>query len=113
MKLELNKGKWSKMTLRYKICLFAVKLFEDHGIKVDRAERLFWSIYERESDKIKGPSGINYDVIYISKPPKIANLYMLLQLIQTTSNIWYHQSRKCFLQNMKHVAMATFAHLHY
>ena len=28
------------MTLRYKICLFAVKLFEDHGIKVDHAELL-------------------------------------------------------------------------
>ena len=32
------------MTLRSKICLFAVKLFEDHGIKVDRAELLSLSI---------------------------------------------------------------------
>ena len=29
------------MTLRYKICLVAVKLFEDYGIKVDRVELLF------------------------------------------------------------------------
>ena len=29
-----------------KICLFAVKLFEDHGIKVDRAELLSLSIFE-------------------------------------------------------------------
>ena len=27
-----------KMMLRYKICLFTVKLFEDHSIKLDRAE---------------------------------------------------------------------------
>ena len=33
------------MTLRYKICLFAVKLFEDHGINVDRAKLLSLSIY--------------------------------------------------------------------
>ena len=33
------------MTLQYKICLFAVKLFEDHGIQVDRAELLSLSIY--------------------------------------------------------------------
>ena len=33
------------MTLRYKICLFAVKLFEDHGIKVDCAEVVSLSIY--------------------------------------------------------------------
>ena len=33
------------MTLRYKNCLFATKLFEDHGIKVDRAELLSLSIY--------------------------------------------------------------------
>ena len=32
------------MTLRNKIYLFAVKLFEDHGIKVDRAELLSLSI---------------------------------------------------------------------
>ena len=32
------------MTLRYKMCLFAVKLFEDHGINVDRAEILSLSI---------------------------------------------------------------------
>ena len=44
VKFYLNKGKWSKMTLRYKICLLAVKLFEDHGIKVDRAELLSLSI---------------------------------------------------------------------
>ena len=28
------------MTLRYKICLFAITLSEDHGIKVDREELL-------------------------------------------------------------------------
>ena len=28
------------MTLRYKICLFVVKRFEDYGIYVDRAELL-------------------------------------------------------------------------
>ena len=33
-------GKWAKMTLQYKIYLFDVKLFEEHGIKVDRAELL-------------------------------------------------------------------------
>ena len=42
---------------------------------------------------------------------------MHLQLIQTTSNIWYYESRKCFLQNsvinMMCVAMSTFAPLHY
>ena len=32
------------MESRYTICLFAVKLFEDHGIKLDRAERLSLSI---------------------------------------------------------------------
>ena len=32
------------MTYRYKICLFAVKLFENHGIKVDRAELLSLSV---------------------------------------------------------------------
>ena len=45
MKFLLNKGKWSKMTLRYKICLFAIKLSEDHGVKVDRAKLLSLSIY--------------------------------------------------------------------
>ena len=46
MKALLNKGKWSQMTslLRYKLYLFAVKLFEDHGIKLDRAEFLSLSI---------------------------------------------------------------------
>ena len=34
----------SKMTLPFKICLFAVKLFENHGIKVDCAELLSLSI---------------------------------------------------------------------
>ena len=33
------------MTLRYKICLFAVKLFKDHGINVDRAEFFSLSIF--------------------------------------------------------------------
>ena len=33
------------MTLRCKICLFAVKLFENHVVKVDRAEILSLSIY--------------------------------------------------------------------
>ena len=33
------------MTLPYKNCLFAADLFEDHGIKVDRAELLSLSIY--------------------------------------------------------------------
>ena len=42
VKFQLNKGKWSKMTLR--ICLFAVNLFEYHSIKVDRAELLSLSI---------------------------------------------------------------------
>ena len=28
------------MTLKYEFCLFAVKIFEDHGIKLDRAEHL-------------------------------------------------------------------------
>ena len=32
------------MALRYKICLFVVKLFEDYGINVDRAELLSLSI---------------------------------------------------------------------
>ena len=32
------------MTLRYKICLFAVKFFENNGIKVDRVELLSLSI---------------------------------------------------------------------
>ena len=31
--------------MRYKICLFAVKFFEDHDIKVDRAELLSVSIH--------------------------------------------------------------------
>ena len=44
VKFKLNKEKLSKMTLRYKICLFAVKLFEDHDVKVDRAEFLSLSI---------------------------------------------------------------------
>ena len=47
----------------------------------------------------------------ISKTPKISNIYMHLQFIQTTSNIWYYQSRKCFLQNsvvhMKYVPLPT------
>ena len=34
------------MTLRYKICLFGVKLFEDLGMKVDSAELLSLSIYD-------------------------------------------------------------------
>ena len=42
--IELNKGKWSKMTLRYKTCLFDVKHVEDTGIKVDRAELMSPSI---------------------------------------------------------------------
>ena len=33
------------MILRNKMCLFSMKLFEDHGIKVDRAERLSLSTY--------------------------------------------------------------------
>ena len=41
MTFSRNKDKWSMMTLRYKSCLSAVNLFEDHGIKMDRAERLF------------------------------------------------------------------------
>ena len=40
VKIKLNKGKLSTMTLQYKIYLFTVKLFDDHGIKVDRAELL-------------------------------------------------------------------------
>ena len=32
------------MTLQPKICLFAIELFEGHGIKVDRAELLSLSI---------------------------------------------------------------------
>ena len=42
---------------------------------------------------------------------------MLLQWIQTASNIWDYQSRKCFSQNsvitMTYVAMATFTPLHH
>ena len=38
MEFECNEGKGRKMTLRYKICLFDVKLFENDGINVDRAE---------------------------------------------------------------------------
>ena len=45
MKFKLNRGNWSKMTLRYKICLFTIKLFEDHGIKVDRVELLSLRIF--------------------------------------------------------------------
>ena len=45
MKLLLNKKKWSGMALRYKICLFAVKLFEDHSIKLDHAELLILNLY--------------------------------------------------------------------
>ena len=41
------------MTLRYKICLFAVKLFEDHGIKVDRAELLSLSILLGLKEKVR------------------------------------------------------------
>ena len=44
MKVLPNKGNWSKMTLRYKFGSFAVKLFEDHGIKLDRTELLSLSI---------------------------------------------------------------------
>ena len=44
MKFKLNKGKWSKMTLRYKVCLFPVKHVEDHDINVDRAELLSLNI---------------------------------------------------------------------
>ena len=33
------------MTLRYKMCLLAIKLFEDHGIKVEHAELMSLSIY--------------------------------------------------------------------
>ena len=41
MKFSLSfKGKWSEMTF----CLFAVKLSDDHDIKVDRAELLSLSI---------------------------------------------------------------------
>ena len=42
------------MTLRYKICLFAVKCFEDHGIKVkvDRAELLTLSIFINDMSTI-------------------------------------------------------------
>ena len=32
------------MTLRYNVCLFAVKFIEDHDIKLDRAELLSLSI---------------------------------------------------------------------
>ena len=44
MNFYVNKGKWSKMLLRHKICSFAVKLFEYHGIKVDSLELLSLSI---------------------------------------------------------------------
>ena len=37
------------MTLRYKLCLFAVKRFEDHDINFDRAERLPLSIYSSKA----------------------------------------------------------------
>ena len=51
----------------------------------------------------------------ILKTPKVSKFYMLLQWFQTTFNIWYYQSRKCFSQNsvvnMRYVAMATVAPL--
>ena len=53
VKFQLNKGKWSKMILQYKISLFAVKLFEDHGINVDRAEILSLSIFMSGTNKLK------------------------------------------------------------
>ena len=34
--------------LPYKLCLFAVKLFEDHDIKVDRADLLPLSMFQNE-----------------------------------------------------------------
>ena len=55
---------------------------------------------------------LQYNVIYISKTPKISKFYMFLQWIQTISNIWHYQ-RKCFLQNSvinmryMYIAMAT------
>ena len=39
------------MTFRLMICLFAVTLFEDHGIKVDRAEFLSLSIFFSSPDE--------------------------------------------------------------
>ena len=57
---------------------------------------------------------LNFNLIYISKTPKIEKNYMFSQWIQTTSNI---QSCKCFLQNsmknVKYIALAMFAPLHY
>ena len=40
----LDKDKWLELSLRYKFCLYAIKLCEDHGIKLDRAELLSLSI---------------------------------------------------------------------
>ena len=40
MKFLLTKGKWSKMTCDTKFVYFAVMIFENQGIKVDRAELL-------------------------------------------------------------------------
>ena len=62
MKFELKKWKWSTMTLWYKVCLFAVKFFEDHDIKFDRAELLSLSIHVK-----KKPIKILLMVTWLSK----------------------------------------------
>ena len=43
------------MTVRYKICLFAVKLFEYHDIELDRAELLSLSIFGNIASLTYGP----------------------------------------------------------
>ena len=72
------------MTLRYKIELFAVKLVEDHGIKVDRAEPLFLSLCQTTARILTQDKTVIY-IVFINLIHK--SIQYSIQFIRRKLNI--------------------------